>query len=323
MKAVFFGSPAEAVPALRALLEAGHQVAAVYTRPDQPAGRSRRLQPTPVRAAAEALGLPVETPPGLRNAEAQHSLAALRAEVFIVAAYGRILPPDVLAMPRYGVVNIHPSLLPLYRGPSPVATAILEGAAQTGVSIMLLDEGMDTGPVLMRSAPVKLDGTERAGDLTARLFEVGAAMLDEALRGLEQETLKAAPQFDGLATVTRLIEKEDGRIEWGSLAAEIERAVRAFDPWPGTFTTWEGKTLKVLRAAVESGETGLQAVGSAGRRQPQAKPGTVRVAGKRIFVTTGEGELELLSLQLEGRQPVTASDFLNGNPGVDGAVLGG
>jgi methionyl-tRNA formyltransferase len=311
------------VPTLRALLEAGHQVAAVYTRPDQPAGRSRRLQPTPVRAAAEALGLPVETPTGLRSAEVQHSLASLRAEVFIVAAYGRILPPDVLAIPRYGVVNIHPSLLPRYRGPSPVATAILEGAAETGVSIMLLDEGMDTGPVLARSIPVRLDGTERAGELTARLFEMGAAMLPQVLRGLEAGELKPEPQKAAAATVTRLIEKEDGRIDWGRPAAEIERAVRAFDPWPGTFTIWGGRTLKVLRAAVGGGEAGQHAGGAGGKRQPQAPPGTVRVAGKRIYVATGEGDLELLSLQPGGRQPVAASDFLNGNPGVDGAVLGG
>jgi methionyl-tRNA formyltransferase len=309
LNTVFFGSPEDAVPALTAVIEAGHSVVAVYTRPDKEAGRKRQSTPTPVRVAAEARGLRVETPAGLRGAEVQETLRGLGADVFIVAAYGRILPSEVLAMPRLGAVNIHPSLLPRYRGPSPVTTAIRNGDAETGVSVMLLDEGMDSGPLLAQSSPVPLNGTERADELTARLFQIGADMLPGVLDALEAGTLKPKPQDESLVTVTRLIEKEDGSIDWSLPAAEIERMTRALDPWPGAFTSMNGKNLKILSVAV---------VGT-------AKPvpaGTVSVRERKIFVATGDGELELRQVQPEGKRPMSARDFLNGTPGLDGAVLG-
>ena len=306
---VFFGSPEDAVPALSAVIDAGHTVAAVYTRPDREAGRKRQPTPTPVRVAAEARGLRVETPAGLRGEEVQETLRSLNADVFIVAAYGRILPPEVLAMPRLGAVNIHPSLLPRYRGPSPVATAIRSGDAETGVSVMLLDEGMDSGPLLAQSSPVPLDGTERADELTARLFRMGAEMLPGVLDALEAGSLTPTPQDESRVTVTHLTEKEDGKIDWSMPAAEIERMTRAFYPWPGAFTSLAGKNLKALSAVVAR----------EGRSGP---PGTVSVREKKIFVATGDGELELLEVQPEGKRPMSARDFLNGTPGLDGAVLG-
>ena len=305
---VFFGSPEEAVPALGAVIDAGHSVVAIYTRPDREAGRRRQPTPTPVRVAAEARGLRVETPAGLRGVGVQETMRSLAADVFIVAAYGRILPPEVLAMPRLGAVNIHPSLLPRYRGPSPVATAIRTGDAETGVSVMLLDEGMDSGPLLAQSPPIPLEGTERAGELTARLFRIGAEMLPGVLDALEAGTLEPTPQDESSVTVTRLIEKEDGNIDWSLPAVGIERMTRAYDPWPGAFTSLSGKNLKILSAV------------TVGEGKP-APAGTVEVRERKIFVATGDGELELLQVQPEGKRPMQARDFLNGTPGLDGAVL--
>jgi methionyl-tRNA formyltransferase len=310
LNTVFFGSPEDAVPGLAAVIDAGHAVAAVYTRPDKEAGRKRQSTPTPVRVAAEARGLRVETPAGLRSAEVQETLRKLNADVFVVAAYGRILPPEVLAMPRLGAVNIHPSLLPRYRGPSPVATAIRNGDAATGVSVMLLDEGMDSGPLLAQSPPILLDGTERADELTARLFRIGAEMLPGVLDALEAGTLTPEPQDDSLVNVTRLIEKEDGNIDWSQRAVEIERMTRAYDPWPGAFSSLAGKNLKILSAVVAS-------------EGKSAPAGTVSIREKRIFVATVDGELELQQVQPGGKRPISARDFLNGTPGLDGAVLGG
>ncbi len=314
MKTVFFGSPEEAVPALSALVDSGHEIVAVYTRPDRRAGRARQLRPTPVKVAAESFGLAVETPPGLRDEAVQEKLASLGASLFVVVAYGRFLPPEVLAIPRLGVLNIHPSLLPRHRGPSPVTTAILNGENETGVTLMLLDEGMDSGPVLAQSEPVQLDGSERAGELTARLFEIGAAMLPSVIAGLEDGSLTPHPQDESLVTVTRLVEKEDGQIDWSRGAAEIERMTRAYDPWPGAFTALGGKSLKVIAAEVATDSSSSPVAG------PIA--GTVSVRDRRVFVATGAGELELTEAQPEGRRPVSARDWLNGTPDVDGSVLG-
>lgn len=310
LKVVFFGSPGDAVPALEKVLAAGHEVVAVYTRPDRGAGRSRKIRPTPVKVAAEERGLHVETPAGLRNPKTQEQLRSFGADLFVVVAYGRILPPEVLAMPRLDVVNIHPSLLPRYRGPSPVPTAIFNGDSETGVTLMLLDEGMDSGPLLAQSEPVALTGDERSGDLTKRLFEIGAEMLPGVMAGLDDGSVTPTPQDESLVTMTRLVEKADGRIDWTRSAEEIERMTRAFDPWPGASTTLRGKGLKVIVARVSASD------------QPEATPGTVRVHDRRVFVACGDGELELLEAQPEGRRPMSARDLINGMPDLDGAVLG-
>jgi methionyl-tRNA formyltransferase len=311
MRIIFFGSPPEAAGSLETLLSAGHDVIGVYTRPDRRAGRGLTKTPTPVKLFAEKRGLPVFTPPGrLDPAREPGRMAAANADVFVVVAYGRILPAEVLAVPPMGVVNVHPSLLPMYRGPSPVVTAILDGQKQTGVTVMLLDEGMDTGPILAQSPPVVLTGSERAGELLGRLFEAGAAMLPAVLAGLQDGTLVATPQDESKATVTRLLKRSDGEIDWSQSSEHIDRMLRAYDPWPGTFTSWNGKGLKILDAK-PPGKTG--AAGDAGR---------VIVQNGKLFVGTGTGPLEITRLQLEGRQGVSASDFLRGRPDIGGAVLG-
>ena len=310
MHIIFFGSPRESAGSLETLLSVGHDVVGVYTRPDRSAGRGLAKSPTPVKLFAEQQGLPVFTPRILDPAIELDRMVAANADVFVVVAYGRILPAELLAVPPMGVVNVHPSLLPMYRGPSPVVTAILDGQRQTGVTVMLLDEGMDTGPVLAQSPPIVLTGNERAGELQGRLFEEGAAMLPAVLDGLEDVTIVATPQDDSKATVTRLLARSDGEIDWSLPAEQIDRMIRAYDPWRGTFTSWNDKGLKILD------------VNLSGRIDAVDDSGRVIVNGGKLFVGSGSGPLEITRLQLEGRKGVSASDFLRGRPDIDDAVLG-
>ena len=309
MRIVFFGSPPEAAASLESLIAAGHDIAAVYSQPDRKSGRGRNKTATPVKTLATQNDLPVFTPKGLRNnVEELERLNDLNADVFVVVAYGRILPAEILQVPPMGVVNIHPSLLPKYRGPSPVVTAILEGEETVGVTIMLLDEGMDTGPILAQSTPMRLSGTEKGAALQSVLFKEGGAMLPDVLKGLQEGSLTPQPQDDSKATVTRLLERSDGEIDWSSPAARIDRMIRAYDPWPGTFTSWSGKGLKVLDAQISSVST--------------SGAGVVVVGEGQMIVGTGSGSIELKQVQLEGRQAVAAADFLRGQPDFDGATLG-
>ena len=306
---VFFGSPPEAVESLSVLTAAGFEIASVYTRPDRPAGRGSRLTPTAVKAWAMKKGLDVRAPEDLRSREVLRHLTGTNADAFVVAAYGRILPPAVLDIPPLGVINVHPSLLPKYRGPSPVQTAILDGVPATGVTIMQLDEGMDTGMILRSSGPVPLDGTERTGELMARLFLIGARMLPGVLIDLADGRLTPMPQDDSAASVTRMVKRGDGEADWRRPAGYVERMVRAYDPWPGVFTTWYARTLKILDASVaEDGSS-------------QRPPGTVFRYRDGMAVATGEGALELRRVQLAGRRAADAHDFLNGHPEISGAVL--
>ena len=305
----FFGSPPEAVESLSVLKAGGFEIASVYTRPDRPAGRGNRLTPTAVKAWATERGLDVRTPADLRSRDAIRRLADTDADAFVVAAYGRILPSAVLDIPRFGVINIHPSLLPKYRGPAPVQTAILDGVPETGVTIMQLDEGMDTGMILRSSGAVPLDGTERTSELTARLFLLGARMLPGVLSDLSEGRLTPVPQDDSMASVTRLVRRGDGEVDWRRPARYVERMVRAYDPWPGVFTTWYARTLKILDASVvEDGPS-------------QGPPGTVFLYGDGLAVATGEGALELHRVQLAGRRAADTPGFLNGHPEIVGAVL--
>ncbi|MBI2964919.1 MAG: methionyl-tRNA formyltransferase [Chloroflexi bacterium] len=306
---VFFGSPQEAVFALRSLVEANHQMAAVYTRPDSIAGRSKVPEPTPVKAAALQLGIPVESPATLRAPAEQERLASYGADVFAVAAYGRILPPAALRLPRLGALNIHPSFLPRHRGPSPVATAILDGDPHTGVTVMLLDEGMDTGPLLAQSEPVPIGARDTTGGLTARLFEMGARLLVDTLEKWERGTISPRPQDRSKATVTRLLERGDGLIDWSNPADLIERMTRAYDPWPGTFTRWGGRTLKLLEIATS--EAGGEVV----------QPGAVFTRGADMVIACGHGAIVVKRLQIEGRRAVMAAEFMRGYPSIEGAQL--
>ncbi len=308
MRLIFLGSPAFAVHPLEALAAAGHEIVAVVTQPDRPAGRGGRLTPPPVKLAAQALGLPVLQPETLRDPAVVEQLAGLAPEVGVVAAYGEILRKAVLAIPPLGYLNIHPSLLPLHRGPTPVAGAIMAGDSETGVSIMRLDPGMDSGPILAQ-AVVPLPPTARTGPLTDELFRLGARMLVEALGPYAAGQLEPRPQDHSQATVTRLLKKEDGVIDWGLPALVIERMTRAYDPWPGAVTTWQGQGLRLIAAQVHPDWSGPE------------PPGTlVGQAGGAPLVATGSGALALLEVHPAGRRPMSGAAWLAGLRGASGRL---
>lgn len=301
MRLIFMGSPAFAVHPLEALAAAGHELVAVVTQPDRPAGRGGRLTAPPVKQAAERLGLPVLQPATLRDPAVVTRLAELTPEAGVVAAYGEILRKNVLAIPPRGFLNIHPSLLPLHRGPTPVAGAIMAGDRETGVTIIRLDPGMDSGPILAQ-AVTSLPPTARSGPLTDELFRLGAHMLVEVLGPYAAGVLAPREQDHSQATVTRLLKKEDGQIDWGLPALVIERMTRAYDPWPGAVSSWRGQALRVLAAAVEADWAG------------DAAPGTLvgRTAAGAPLVATGSGALALLEVHPAGRRPIGGAAWLAG-----------
>ena len=306
MRLIFMGTPAAVVPTLTALHHAPDlTIAAVYTPPDRPRGRGRPTERTPVKAAALALNLPVLQPHSLRADAAQQELQALQPDVIIVAAYGKLLPPEVLAIPPHGCLNLHPSLLPRYRGPSPVATAILDGATATGLTLMLLDPGMDTGPILAQQQ-YPLTGQETAADLTADLFNLGAQLLLDHLNPWLSGQLTAQPQDETQATITRKLERNDGIADWHLPAAVLERMCRAYTPWPGLTAHWQGQSLRLLSVtALENSDS------------PAAAPGQIiplNSAATPAAIATAQGILIPQQLQLEGRRPAAINDFLRGHP---------
>jgi methionyl-tRNA formyltransferase len=304
------GTPEFAVPSLEHLILNQYQVVAVYTQPDRPAGRGRVLVSPLVKEAALRWSLPVVQPASLKSAEVVTRLADFHPDVIVVAAFGQLLPQSVLDIPDYGCINIHPSLLPKFRGASPVAAAILSGDEFTGVSIMLLDAGMDTGPVLAR-AMVPISPQDDTGSLTDRLSLLAAHLLQEALVGWFRREIVPQPQNEAEATYSTQIYKEEGEIDWYLSAVDIWRRVRAFNPWPGCYTKWRGKQLKIIEAVPLPGEstTGVgRVVGSSGL---EAVPG----------VGTGDGVLGLLKVQLEGKRAMSAAEFLRGQRDFIGTVL--
>jgi methionyl-tRNA formyltransferase len=309
MRAVFFGSPAIAVPALRALAQVA-EVAAVVCQPDRPAGRGLKLAAPPVKEAALELGFDVHQPTKVRTGELTRWLREKRADVALVMAYGRILPGDVLAAPRRGAMNLHASLLPKLRGAAPINWAIVRGETETGISLMQMDEGLDTGPVYSRHR-IPISDTETAGSLTDRIATLGAEVVLADLAAAVEGRLSAEAQDEPLATHAPLIERAHLQIDWGRPALDIARLVRGMSPRPGAFTLLGGKSLRVLDARPEQGPM-----------PPGAPPGTVSVLGKRALVATGQGTLELLSGQAEGKKALGAADLINGRVLVEGARLG-
>jgi methionyl-tRNA formyltransferase len=298
LKIVFAGTPAFAVAALEALLASSHRVVAVYTQPDRPAGRGRQLQPGAVKECALRHELPVEQPVTLRTDTAVGTLASYGADVMVVVAYGLLLPPAVLAVPRLGCLNIHASLLPRWRGAAPIQRALLEGDQRTGVGVMQMEEGLDTGPVFLERA-IDIRKHETAGSLHDRLAALGAEALLEALTGIVHHELVPQPQAATGATYARKILKDEAVLDWTRSAAEIDRKVRAFNPVPGAETRWQGQQLKVWEA--EPMELCHAAL-----------PGTVLAAtAEGIVVAAGENALRLTRIQLAGRKATTAADFLN------------
>ena len=298
MRIVFFGSPDFALPSLDALLAAGHAVALVVSQPAKPVGRSAELLDPPVARRAKELGLPVFQPPTLKDDAAVARLADVGADLFVVVAYGKILAQRVLDLPRLGCVNVHGSLLPRWRGASPVQAALLAGDVESGVSIMRMEAGMDTGPVyaVTRSSVAP---EEDAGSLSARLAREGAELLVAKLPAIEAATLVPAPQEDSLATLCPKVRREDGQADFSRPAVELVNRLRAFTPWPGLFAFRGGRRVKLLAARAAAGRAG-------------AAPGEVLAAGEEIVVACGAGALALARLQAEGRRPLDAATFVRG-----------
>lgn len=313
IRIVFMGTPEFAVPTLVALYDHapdhGWELVAAVTQPDRPAGRGNKLVSSPVKAQAERYGLPILQPASFRkDPDAVPALAALQPDLLVVAAYGLILPRAVLELPGRGAINVHASLLPAYRGASPIATAILDGCEKTGVSIMLMDEGMDTGPVLAQ-AEQAIHPNDTTASLSERLASQGAALLVETLPRYLAGEITPVPQdqLPGEVSLCRLIKKEDGLIDWSRPAAYIERMTRAYTPWPSAYTTWHGEPFKIWRASVIDGE---------------AEPGRVVAIPHGTAVGTGEGLLLLHSVQPAGKRILDIRSFLNGAPDFVGAHLG-
>jgi methionyl-tRNA formyltransferase len=323
LRIIFMGTPQFAVPALEALiagtapgavLPQGYRLVTVITRVDKPAGRGKEIIYSPVKQAALAHDISVWQPGSLKRPENIEALAAYQADLYIVAAFGQILPQAVLDQPRYGALNIHASLLPKYRGMSPISEAILQGDSETGISIMLIDAGVDTGPVLLRrTLPIAAD--DMTGSLTARLATLGAHTLLEALPLWIAGSITPEPQDELKASHTRMLRKEDGEIRWERPAAVLAREVRAYNPWPSAYTYWRGKLLKIDTAHPSSLEPGSQVA-----------PGTVSLweeAGHQLLaVATGAGRLVVERLQLEGKKVMSAEEFVRGYPQIAGDKLG-
>jgi methionyl-tRNA formyltransferase len=302
LRLVFAGTPEFAAVALRALVEqTPHRLVAVYTQPDRPAGRGRQLQLSPVKKYSINQRLTIFQPPTLKNPEAIAELADLAPDLMIVAAYGLLLPAPVLRIPRLGCVNIHASLLPRWRGAAPIQRAILAGDAQTGITLMQMDEGLDTGPMLLqKSCPIGPQDT--AASLTARLADLGAQCLLEALPALAQGTLPAMPQDPASAIYARKIDKSEGRLDWSQAAGTLERQIRAFNPQPGCYGSLKGQELKIWSASALTGHS-------------SATPGEVLAASKQgIDVATGQGILRLTHVQAPSKRAMSAAEFVNGNP---------
>jgi methionyl-tRNA formyltransferase len=327
MRVIFMGTPHFAVPALEALAASappgkvwasGLDIVGIFTRPDKPAGRGRALAVSPVKEYALSCGMPVYQPGPLRAPEALALLHRLAPDLIVVAAFGQILPPAVLNLPRHSCVNLHASLLPRHRGAAPIAAAILADDAETGITLMEMEEGLDTGPIIAaRALPIRAD--ETAGELTERLAQLGAKLLVDTLPQWLAGSIAPTPQDAAHVTTTRLLRKADARVNWSRPAAEVARLVRAYTPAPGAFTTWQGRQLKLLR---------VREMGAGRPPDAPTDPGTVFLApaatpGAPVLTCAcGQGAVALEVIQLEGKRALPAAEFLRGHGAIVGARLG-
>lgn len=300
MRVVFMGTPDFAVGTLEAILAAGHEVVGVFTQPDKPKGRGKNMQFPPVKETALAHGLPVYQPEKIREASFVDTLRKMEPEVIVVVAFGQILTKEILDMPKYGCINVHASLLPKYRGSAPIQWAVINGEKESGVTTMLMNEGIDTGDML-KKAVVHLDEKETGGSLFDKLADEGAKLLVETLKDLEQGTITRTPQQEEEATHVKMLDKKMGLIDFSKSAVEIERLIRGLNPWPSAYTGYKGKTLKIWDADVVDKEMD----GEVGQ--------VVEVSKHELFIKTGKGLLSLQEVQLEGKKRMDIDAFLRGN----------
>lgn len=315
MKIVFMGTPDFAVGALQAMIEAGHQVVAVVTQPDKPKGRGKEMQMTPVKACAVEHGIPVFQPVKVKAPESVEVLRGYGADIFVVAAFGQILSEEILNLPKYGCVCIHASLLPRYRGAGPIQWAIIDGEKKSGVTIMQMDKGVDTGDMLFK-AEVEISEEETGDSLHDKLAEAGAKLIVEALPKIEAGDVTPVKQKDEESCYAKMLQKSMGRIDWRQSAKKLDCLIRGLISWPGAYTTYHGKNLKIWEEkAADTKEAGI--------RLTDAAPGTiVGVEKDAVYVQTGDGVLKLLSLQLEGKKRMAVRDFLLGCQMKAGEQLG-
>jgi len=305
---IFFGTPSFALPPLETLIQGSDEVVAVVTQPDREKGRGRKVVASPVKELALQKGLPILQPAKVKEVSFQDKLKSFGADLFVVAAYGQILPKTILSLPKYGAINIHASLLPKYRGSAPIAWAILNGEKETGVTTMLMDEGMDTGDILLQSEiPIHEDETTET--LQDRLALSGAQLLSETLEKMKKREIHPKAQDHSKATYAPMLKKEDGQIDWTKGAEEIDRQVRAFQPWPGAYTERQGQILKIFKGEVREGKVA-------------GKAGTVLWVGTDfIEIETGKDSYLLKEVQLEGKRRMSTRDFLSGHPVQAGTVF--
>ena len=314
MRVIFMGTPDFATGTMQALHDAGHDIVLAVTQPDKPVGRGGKIQSPPVKVLAQELGIPVYQPEKVRAQEALDTLKTQKADIIVVVAFGQILPKDILEMTPYGCVNVHASLLPAYRGAAPIQWAILSGESVTGVTTMQMDEGLDTGDILLREeVPIAAD--ETGGSLFDKLAATGAALCVKTLKALEEGTVKPVPQGDATTPYAKMLNKKMGRINWSRPAAEIERMVRGLSPWPGAYTFRGDVMLKVKKAAPGAHFADTQTTPS--------EPGSFcRADDGSLLVQTGDGLLKILEIQPAGKRCMTADEYLRGKPAVPGETLG-
>ena len=308
MKVIFMGTPDFSVGTLEALLEAGHEVVLAVTQPDKPKGRGKEMQFTPVKECALKYNIPVFQPIRVREAECIAELRKYDADIMVVVAFGQILPKEILEMTPYGCVNVHASLLPKYRGAAPIQWSIIDGEKVTGVTTMQMDEGLDTGDMLLKTEIV-MDEKETGGSLHDKLAEAGAKLCVETLEALQNKTVTPVPQGDATTAYAKMLDKQLGNIDWNATAIQIERLIRGLTPWPSAYTNWNGKVMKIWEAEVAPGAS-------------EAMPGTiVKVEKDAFYVQTGDGLLKVCELQIPGKKRMDAGAFMRGYQVKEGELL--
>ena len=309
MKVIFMGTPDFSVGTLEALVEAGHEVVLAVTQPDKPKGRGKEMQFTPVKTSACKYNIPVYQPRRVREPECIEELRKYQADIMVVVAFGQILPKEILEMCAYGCVNVHASLLPKYRGAAPIQWSIIDGEEITGVTTMQMDEGLDTGDILLKTE-IPMEPKETGGSLHDKLADAGAKLCVETLKALEAKTVTPIPQGETTTAYARMLDKQLGNIDWSKNAKAIERLIRGLSPWPSAYTNWNDKVMKIWEASVQEEST-------------EMTPGTiVKVEKDAFYVQTGEGLLRVCELQIPGKKRMDAGAFMRGYQIKEGEVLG-